>query len=80
VFVAAAGNAPLRDTIERYTPLLRRAERLRFGSLPGRRSVATHERIVGAAVRGDTDAAVAATRENWSALGDQIAQSLAEPA
>src|SRR5438093_13013034 len=28
VFVSASGNPPLRDTIDRYTPLLRRAERL----------------------------------------------------
>lgn len=78
VFVGAARNAALRDTIERYTPLLRRAERLRFGSLPGRRSVATHDRIHRAAAAGDVDAAVAATRENWTALGDQIARSLEE--
>ncbi len=36
VFVAVAGNGPLRETIVRFMPLLRRAEALRFGTLPGR--------------------------------------------
>jgi len=76
VFVAVAQNGPLRETIERYTPLIRRAERLRFASLPGRRSVEMHGRIIRAAEAGDVAAAVRATRENWSALGEQIVRSL----
>ena len=38
----ATGRSP--RTIERYLPLIRRLERLRFGSLSGRRSIALHDR------------------------------------
>jgi DNA-binding GntR family transcriptional regulator len=72
VFVDVAGNRPLRATVARYMPLLRRAERLRFGTLPGRRSVAAHRQILTAAKRGDVDAAVEATRANWGSLANQM--------
>jgi DNA-binding GntR family transcriptional regulator len=76
VFVAVAGNGPLRETITRFMPLLRRAEALRFGTLPGRRSIASHRWILAAARRGDVEAAVEATRLNWASLAEQIDQSL----
>src|ERR1700759_513792 len=76
VFVAVTGNGPLRETIVRFMPLLRRAEPLRFGSLPGRRSITAHAHILAAARRGDTEAAVAATRLNWASLAEQIEQSM----
>ncbi len=76
VFVAVAANGPLRETIARFMPLLRRAEALRFGSLPGRRSIAAHRKIVAAARRGDADAAAEATRLNWASLEEQIDQSM----
>lgn len=77
VFVTAAENGPLRETIERYLPLLRRAEALRFGTLPGRRSIAAHRRILAATRRGDAEAAAQATRINWASLAEQIEQSMA---
>jgi DNA-binding GntR family transcriptional regulator len=76
LFVSVAANAPLRETIARFMPLLRRAEALRFGTLPGRRSIAAHRRILAAARRGDTEAAAQATRINWASLAEQIEQSL----
>jgi DNA-binding GntR family transcriptional regulator len=76
VFVTVADNGPLRETIERFMPLLRRAEVLRFGSLPGRRSITAHKRILSAARRGDTDAAAQATRDNWASLAQQMEQSM----
>lgn len=76
VFVSAAGNGPLRETIVRFMPLLRRAEALRFGTLPGRRSFAAHRRILAAARRGDPEAAAQATRINWASLTEQIEQSM----
>ena len=57
-------------------PLLRRAEGLRFGTLPGRRSIAAHRRILAAAGRGDAETAVEATRSNWASLAEQIEQSM----
>ncbi len=76
VFVIVADNRPLRETIVRFMPLLRRAEALRFGTLPGRRSIAAHRRILDAARRGDTEAAAQATRGNWGSLAEQIEQSM----
>lgn len=76
VFVTVADNGPLRETIVRFMPLLRRAEALRFGTLPGRRSFGAHNRILAAARRGDTEAAAEATRANWASLANQIEQSM----
>jgi len=76
VFVTVADNGPVRETIVRFMPMLRRAEALRFGTLPGRRSIAAHRRILAAARRGDADAAVQATRMNWASLAEQIEQSM----
>jgi DNA-binding GntR family transcriptional regulator len=76
VFVTVAGNGPLRETIVRFMPLLRRAEALRFGTLPGRRSIAAHRRILAAARRGDSEAAAQASRINWASLAAQIEQSM----
>lgn len=76
VFVIVAGNGPLRETIVRFMPLLRRAEALRFGTLPGRRSIAAHRRILAAARRGDAEAAAEATRINWASLAEQLEQSM----
>jgi DNA-binding GntR family transcriptional regulator len=70
--VAVAGNRAVAATIERYLPLIRRLERLRFGSLPGRRSIAMHERLINACAAHDADAAVAATADIWATLGDQL--------
>jgi DNA-binding GntR family transcriptional regulator len=76
VFVSVAGNGPLRETIVRFMPLLRRAEALRFGTLPGRGSIAAHRRILAAARRGDIEGAAEATRINWASLAEQIEQSM----
>ncbi|MEV0405865.1 GntR family transcriptional regulator [Actinoallomurus sp. NPDC050550] len=70
--VAAAGNRAVAATIERYLPLIRRLERLRFGSLPGRRSITLHDRLINACAAGDAEAAVAATAEIWATLGDLL--------
>jgi DNA-binding GntR family transcriptional regulator len=72
--VAVAANRAVAATIERYLPLIRRLERLRFGSLPGRRSIALHDRLINACAARDADAAVAATADIWAALGDQLDQ------
>ena len=68
VLVAAAANDALREVLERYTPLLRRLERLRFSSLVGRESVAQHDRIIALCRAGDVEGAATATRANWETL------------
>ena len=76
VFIDVAANRPLSETVVRYMPILRRAEALRFGSLPGRRSIAVHAEILAAARKGDADTAARATRANWDSLAAQIQQEM----
>ncbi len=71
-FVRLSGNREIPRALERLMPRLRRLERLRFGSLPGRRSVKQHKRILTAAASGDAGAAAEAAMENWLALGTLI--------
>ena len=68
VAIAVVGNRVIAATIERHLPLIRRLERLRFGSLLGRRSIAWHDQLIDACVEGDADSAVAITTRIWSAL------------
>jgi DNA-binding GntR family transcriptional regulator len=77
VLVTASANDALRDVLERYTPVLRRLERLRFSSLSGRESVAQHDRIITLCEAGDVEGAAAATRANWETLAPLIDSALA---
>jgi DNA-binding GntR family transcriptional regulator len=77
VVLAAAGNRTLTSTIERLTPRIRRLERLRFGSGPGRESVAMHERIIDALARHDASEAARQARDNWNTLGRLIDEAFA---
>lgn len=72
VAVRASENTLIADVLEQAAPLLRRVERLRFGSLSGRGSVAQHARIVELARAGEGEAASAAVRENWHTLGNLL--------
>jgi DNA-binding GntR family transcriptional regulator len=66
--IDALGNRVIAATIERQLPLIRRLERLRFGSLLGRRSIAWHDQLIDACEEGDVESAVAITTRIWSAL------------
>ncbi|WBQ03516.1 GntR family transcriptional regulator [Kribbella sp. CA-293567] len=66
--VRVSANAAVAAVLEQYTPVLRRLERLRFGSLNGRESVAQHEQIVAHCEAADAEAAAEATRANWHTL------------
>jgi DNA-binding GntR family transcriptional regulator len=68
VFVDRAGNRMLAAILDDVTPLLRRMERVRFGALAGRSSVAQHDSIVRLAQQGDAEGAAAAARANWLTL------------
>jgi len=72
VVVTATGNRTLIAALDRLTPRIRRLERLRFGSLPGRESVEVHERIAAACAAGDPEVAARLMHENWSTLGQLI--------
>jgi DNA-binding GntR family transcriptional regulator len=66
--IAVLGNRVIAVTIERQLPLIRRLERLRFGSLLGRRSIRWHDQLIDASEEGDVESAVAITTRIWSAL------------
>jgi DNA-binding GntR family transcriptional regulator len=68
VLLARCGNAAASATVARFTPLIRRLERQRFGAEDGRRSVQAHERLIAACAARDVEAAVAVTTEIWTAL------------
>ncbi|WP_407703640.1 GntR family transcriptional regulator [Streptomyces triticagri] len=68
VAVTASANPAVRSVLDQFTPVLRRVERLRFGSLGGRESVAQHERIIALCEAGDVDGAAAAVHANWQTL------------
>jgi DNA-binding GntR family transcriptional regulator len=72
--VDRAGNAAIRAVLDQYTPVLRRVERIRFGSVGGRDSVAQHARIVDLAEAGDAEGAAAEIRRNWLTLDPYAAQ------
>ncbi|GAY13245.1 GntR family transcriptional regulator [Pseudonocardia sp. N23] len=72
VAVTVSGNAAVRAVLDQFGPVLRRVERLRFGSLAGRGSVAQHDRIVALCAAGDADAAALAARENWHTLATLV--------
>ena len=75
VLLKASANAELVRVLERLMPRLRRLERLRFGSLPGRASVRQHTAIVDAATASDVNQTAERVRENWLSLGTLIDRS-----
>ena len=70
--VAVLGNRPLSATIERQLPLIRRLERLRFGSLLGQSSISRHDQLIDACEDRDVETAVAITTRIWTNLLDQL--------
>ncbi len=68
VLVRLAGNRALETVLDLFTPLVRRAERLRFGSPGGRASVAQHEELIRLCAAGDADAAAAVAYDTWHSL------------
>ncbi|MET9103012.1 GntR family transcriptional regulator [Streptomyces antibioticus] len=70
VLVRAAANRAAAATITRYTPLIRRLERRRFGEGGTCRSAGLHGRLIEACADGDGDEAVRITAEIWHTLAD----------
>ena len=70
--VAVCGNRSLVAVLEQLTPVLRRAERLRFGSDDGRESVAQHDELIRLCAAGEVERASAVafgTFHGLSAIG-----------
>lgn len=59
VLVRVAANRALNAVLEQFTPVLRRAELLRFSSDEGQASVARHEELLRHCAAGDVEAAAA---------------------
>lgn len=68
--VRVSGNRAAAATVARYTPLIRRLERRRFGEGGSCRSAGLHERLIEACAEGDTDGAVRVTADIWHTLAD----------
>ncbi|GAB2568661.1 GntR family transcriptional regulator [Paractinoplanes abujensis] len=71
VLVRASGNRALAATIERYTPLIRRLERLQFAQDQARRSVERHDDLIAACVAGDVSEATRLTSLIWRSLEER---------
>jgi len=72
VLVRVSGNRAAAATVARYTPLIRRLERRRFGEGGNCRSAGLHEQLIEACAAGDADSAVRVTAEIWRGL-EQLA-------
>jgi DNA-binding GntR family transcriptional regulator len=68
VLVRVCGNRAVAATIERYTPLIRRLERQRFGPASAGRSVELHDRLIDACAAGDAEEATRVTAQIWRSL------------
>ncbi|MFF4271426.1 GntR family transcriptional regulator [Streptomyces sp. NPDC001536] len=70
VLVRVSGNRAAAATAARYTPLIRRLERRRFGEGGSCRSAGLHERLIEACAAGDVAEAVRVTAEIWRGLAE----------
>lgn len=66
--VAVASNRALAAVLDQFTPVLRRAERLRFSSPGGRASLARHDELIRLCAAGDADQAAAVAFDTWHSL------------
>ncbi|HEX6336850.1 MAG TPA: GntR family transcriptional regulator [Jiangellaceae bacterium] len=66
--IAVAGNRAVGVVLEQFTPVVRRAERLRFSSMDGRASVVRHEELIDLCAAGDADGAAAVAFDIWHTL------------
>lgn len=66
--VAVTSNRALATVLEQFTPVLRRAERLRFSSLDGQASVARHDQLIQLCALGDADRAAEIAFGTWNTL------------
>ncbi|WP_019180315.1 GntR family transcriptional regulator [Microbacterium yannicii] len=65
--VAASGNQALDAVLEQFGPLVRRAERVRFGG-DGGASVEQHDRLIDLLEAGDADGAASLAFDIWRSL------------
>jgi DNA-binding GntR family transcriptional regulator len=73
--VRVAGNAAMASVLAQFTPVLRRAERIRFSSLDGRGSVRRHERLISLLEAGSSERAARVAYDTWHSLDLDTADS-----
>jgi DNA-binding FadR family transcriptional regulator len=66
--VHISGNRALATVLEQFTPTVRRAERMRSGSLRGRASVTQHDELIRLCAAGDVRGAAAVAYDTWHSL------------
>ena len=74
--VAASGNDALATVLDQFTPVIRRAEHLRFASLDGRASATRHDELIRLCAARDVEGAAAVAFDTWHSLP---AVGVAEP-
>jgi DNA-binding GntR family transcriptional regulator len=68
VLVAVAANRALTAVLDQFTPVVRRAERLRFSSADGRASIERHDNLIRLCAAGDVDGAAAVAFDTFHSL------------
>ncbi|WP_448006526.1 GntR family transcriptional regulator [Agromyces bauzanensis] len=66
--VAVSRNSALVTVLDQFTPVIRRAEHLRFASLDGRASVARHDELIRLCAALDVEGAAAVAFDTWHSL------------
>lgn len=66
--VVVADNRAVVAVLAQFTPVVRRAERLRFSTRAGRDSVALHDRLIAHCEAADADAAARVAYDTWHSL------------
>jgi DNA-binding GntR family transcriptional regulator len=66
--VTVAANRAIDAVLDQFTPVLRRAERLRFSTLSGRGSVVRHDDLIRLSAAGDAAAAAEVAFDTWHSL------------
>ena len=66
--VRVAGNRAVEAVLDQFTPVVRRAERLRFSTLAGRASVGRHDDLIRLLEAGDAEAAAAVAFDTFHSL------------
>lgn len=80
IVVDRADNGPLADTIERWSPLIRRIEVMRFGSEHATSSATRHLELLDALADGNSERAAIITSDLFGSLQQELHDEyLAEP-
>lgn len=70
--VQACGNRAVITVLGQFTPVVRRLERLRFGTHAGRDSVHLHAQLIDRCAARDAEGAMAVNDQIWNTLHDLI--------